>query len=97
MGKRAYHGPNIGELLTSSLGFNRYPNANRKDHRHIAGTSINKKKTPTRNFLTFVNATAIAYGRKIDQGLKILVACNSSRFYKRQKIASIPPHGILDT
>ena len=46
MGKRAYHGPNIGELLTSSLGFNRYPNANRKDHRHIAGTSINKKKTP---------------------------------------------------
>jgi len=48
-------------------------------------TTVN---TCTRNFLTFVNATAIAYGRKIDQSLKILVACNSSRFYKRQKIAS---------
>jgi len=45
----------------------------------------------TRNFLTFVNATAIAYGRKIDQSLRILVACNSSRFYKRQKIASTRP------
>jgi len=42
----------------------------------------------TRNFLTFVNTTAIAYGQKIDQSLRILVACNSSRVYKRQKITS---------
>jgi len=42
----------------------------------------------TRNFLTFVNTTAIAYGQKVDQSLRILVACNSSRVYKRQKITS---------
>jgi len=42
----------------------------------------------TRNFLTFVNTTAIAYGQKNDQSLRILVACNSSRVYKRQKITS---------
>ena len=42
----------------------------------------------TRNFLTFVNTTAIAYGQKIARSLKILVLCNSSRVYKRQKITS---------
>jgi len=42
----------------------------------------------TRNFLTFVNTTTIAYGQKNDQSLRILVACNSSRVYKRQKITS---------
>jgi len=43
-----------------------------------------------RNFLTFVSTTAIAYryGQKIDQSLRVLVAYNSGRFYKRQKIAS---------
>jgi len=45
MNKRARDGPNIGELLTSSLGFNRYSDANYENHRHIADTSINKKKT----------------------------------------------------
>ena len=42
----------------------------------------------TRNFLTFVKTTAIAYGQKMSQSLKILVACDSGRFYKRQKITS---------
>ena len=42
----------------------------------------------TRNFLTFVNTTAIAYGQKIDQSLRILVACNSSRVYRRRKVTS---------
>ena len=42
----------------------------------------------TRNFLTFVNTTAIAYGQKIARSLMILVLCNSSRVYKRQKITS---------
>ena len=44
--------------------------------------------TCTRNFLTFVNTTAIAYGQKMGQSLRILVVCNSSRVYKRQKIMS---------
>jgi len=42
----------------------------------------------TRNFLTFVNTTAIAYGQKIDKSLRILVSCNSSCVHKRQKITS---------
>jgi len=44
----------------------------------------------TRNFPTPANTTAIAYrcGQKIDQSLRVFVACNSGRFYKRQKIAS---------
>ena len=42
----------------------------------------------TRNFLTFVNTTAIAYGQKIARSLKNSVLCNSSRVYKRQKITS---------
>jgi len=42
----------------------------------------------TRNFLTFVNTTAIAYGQKIARSSNILVACNSGRVYKRQKITS---------
>ena len=29
----------------------------------------------TRNFPTFVKTTAVAYGQKINQSLKILVAC----------------------
>ena len=36
----------------------------------------------TRNFLTFVNTTAIAYGQIIARSLKILVLRNSSRVYK---------------
>ena len=46
------------------------------------------QRSRTRNFLTFVNTTAIAYGQKIARSLKILVLCNSSRVYKRQKITS---------
>ena len=53
--------------------------------------------TTTRNFLTFVNTTAIAYGQKIAQSLKILVLCNSSRVYKRQKITSIEVVGMSAT
>ncbi|RPB04031.1 hypothetical protein L873DRAFT_45850 [Choiromyces venosus 120613-1] len=44
----------------------------------------------TRNFLTFVNTTAIAYGQKIGRSLKILMVCNSSCVHKRQKITSRP-------
>ena len=51
------------------------------------GTGLEYLKT-TRNFLTFVKTTAIAYWQKMDQSLKILVAWNSGRFYKRQKITS---------
>jgi len=43
----------------------------------------------TRNFLTFANTAAIAYGREIARSLNILVACNNSRVCKRQKITSI--------
>ena len=46
------------------------------------------KSTGTRNFLTFVNTTTIAYGQKIARSLRILVFCNSSRVYKRQEITS---------
>ena len=42
----------------------------------------------TGNCLTFVKMTAIAYGQNVSRNLKILVLCNSSRFYKRQEIAS---------
>ena len=45
----------------------------------------------TPNCLTFVKTTAIAYGQKIDQSLRFLVVCNSSRFYKRQTIGSSAP------
>ena len=43
------------------------------------------------NCLTFVKTTAtgIAYRQKIGRSLKILVLCNSRRFYKRQAIGSI--------
>jgi len=52
----------------------------------------------TRNFLTFVNTTAIAYGQKIARSLKILVLCNNSRVYKRQKITSTyRPAGAADS
>ena len=44
--------------------------------------------TCTRNFLTFINTTAIAYGQIIARSLKILVLCNSGRVYKHQKITS---------
>ena len=49
-------------------------------------TGLEYNATP--NFLTFVKTTAIAYGQKIDQSLRIFVVCNSSRFYKRQPIGS---------
>jgi len=42
----------------------------------------------TRNFLTFANTAAIASGQEIARSLNILVACNSSRVCKRQKITS---------
>jgi len=42
----------------------------------------------TRNFLTFANTTAIAYGRKVARSLKIFAVCNSGRVCKRQKITS---------
>jgi len=49
----------------------------------------------TRNFLTFVNTTAIAYGQKPAAPADFLPICNSSRVYKRQKITStiqiLPP------
>ena len=49
----------------------------------------------TRNFLTFVKTTAIAYGRRIARGLKVSpILCNCSRFYKRQEIPSI---GVIGT
>ena len=48
----------------------------------IAGT------TRPRNFLTFVNTTAIAYRQKVGQSLSLLVVCNGSRVYKCQKITS---------
>jgi len=51
------------------------------------------RQTDTGNFLTFVKTTAIAYGQKMGQSLKILVACNSGRFYKRQKVTSRRPAG----
>jgi len=43
----------------------------------------------TRNFLTFVNTTAIAYGQKISRSRGFLPIYNSGRVYKRQKITSI--------
>jgi len=42
----------------------------------------------TRNFLTFVNTTAIAYHQNHDALTDFLPICNSSRVYKRQKITS---------
>jgi len=42
----------------------------------------------TRNFLTFVNTTAIAYGQGISRSRRFLPICNSSRVYKRRKITS---------
>ena len=43
----------------------------------------------THNYLTFANATTIAYRRKIARSLKILVVCNSSRVCKSHKITGI--------
>ena len=42
----------------------------------------------TRNFLTFVNTTAIACYQNIAAPGNFLPVCNSSRVYKRQKITS---------
>jgi len=42
----------------------------------------------TPNYLTFVKTTAVAYGQKIDRSLRVLVVCNTSRFYKLQAIGS---------
>jgi len=47
-----------------------------------------RKTTYTRNVLTFVSTTAIAYGQKIGRSLLILVVCNSSCVHKRQGITS---------
>jgi len=47
---------------------------------------VGKQDSLSRNFLTFVNTTAIGYGQKIARSLNILVACNGRRVYKRQKI-----------
>jgi len=51
-------------------------------------SNIFPRTASTPNCLTFVKTTAIAYGQKIDQSLRISVVCNSSRFYKRQAIGS---------
>jgi len=40
----------------------------------------------TRNFLTFVNTTAIAYGQKIDQSLRILVHAIAAVFTNVRKL-----------
>jgi len=40
-----------------------------------------------------LKTTAIAYGQNLARSLKILLICNSSRFYKRQAIGSI----VIDT
>ena len=69
---------------TSTTGTMRYP---RRLEIPVEGCST-MCCASTRNFLTFVNTTAIAYGQKIAQSLKILVLCNSSRVYKRQEITS---------
>jgi len=42
----------------------------------------------TRNFLTFVNTTAIACHQNPEALVDFLPVCNSSRVYKRQKITS---------
>ena len=42
----------------------------------------------TRNCLTFVKTTAIAYGQNLEAPGNFLPVCNSSRFYKRQEITS---------
>ena len=42
----------------------------------------------TRNFLTFVNTTAIAYHQNHETLTDCLPICNRSRVYKRQKITS---------
>ena len=44
--------------------------------------------TSTRNFLTFVNTTAIACHQNPEALVVFLPVCNSSRVYKRQKITS---------
>jgi len=46
-------------------------------------------KHGTRNFLTFVNTTAIACHQNPEALVVFLPVCNSSRVYKRQKITSI--------
>ena len=43
----------------------------------------------TRNALTFVNATVIAYGRKDRRSPGILLVCNSNCVHKRQDITSM--------
>ena len=49
-----------------------------------------QKEIPTRNFLTFVNTTAIACHQNPEALVVFLPVCNSSRVYKRQKITSSP-------
>ena len=38
--------------------------------------------------VTFEKTTEVAYGQNISRSLKILVLCNTSRFYKRREIAN---------
>jgi len=42
----------------------------------------------THDFLMFANTTGVAYGQRIDQSLRILVARNNSRVHKHQKLTS---------
>ena len=49
----------------------------------------------TRNFLTFVNTTAIACHQNPEALVVFLPVCNSSRVYKRQKITSTLSHDCL--
>jgi len=49
----------------------------------------------TRNFLTFVNTTAIACHQNLEALVVFLPVCNSSRVYKRQKITSTCTSAVL--
>jgi len=51
-------------------------------------------RTSTRNFLTFVKATAIACHQNPEALVDFSPVCNSSRVYKRQKIASMGFWGL---
>jgi len=52
------------------------------------GTRVSISVLCTRNFLTFVNTTAIGYHRNPEAQTDFLPTCNNSCVYKRQKITS---------
>jgi len=86
-----YHAGKLCRLPTPPIGSSKHSTST------ICPYQIHKwgpDYTSTRNSLTFVNTTAIAYGQKIGQIIMILVVCNSSCVYKRQKITSTA--GLLE-